>query len=97
MNVCSAIFQEKRFRSLGRLFSLAMKLSYDIGPFARLELVLLRAYVCVGGRPARIVAIVGMRDGIVWSKGFSVFIETYAHEAHWQLYVDSGDAQRSTI
>jgi len=83
--VLGYLFKRNVFVRLDDYFRWRLKLSYDIGPFARLELVLLRAYVCVGGRPARIVAIVGMRDGIVWSKGFSVFIETYAHEAHWAV------------
>ena len=78
--VLGYLFKRNVFVRLDDYFRWRLKLSYDIGPFARLELVLLRAYVCVGGRPARIVAIVGMRDGIVWSKGFSVFIETYAHD-----------------
>jgi hypothetical protein len=57
-----------------------LKLTYDVGPFVRLEFVLLRAYMRIGGRPARVLATIGMRDGVVWSKGLSVFIETYAQE-----------------
>jgi hypothetical protein len=37
---------------------------------------LLRAYMWMGGRATLIRAEVGMRDGVVWSKGFSVRIET---------------------
>lgn len=51
--------------------------SSDTGPVVRLELALLRGYMLLGGRPARIVAFVGMRDGIVSSKGYSVEIQTY--------------------
>ena len=40
----------------------------------------------MGGRPARIVATVGMRDGIVWSKGFSVIIETFAKNGPWTSF-----------
>jgi hypothetical protein len=68
------------FIRLDDYFRWRLKLSYDVGPFVRLEFVLLRAYMRMGGRPARVVATVGMRDGIVWNKGFSVFIETYAQE-----------------
>jgi hypothetical protein len=61
-------------------FRWRLKLSYDVGPFVRVEFVLLRAYMRIGGRPARVLATIGMRDGVVWSKGLSVFIETYAQE-----------------
>jgi hypothetical protein len=37
----------------------------------------------VGGHPAKVTATVGMRDGIVWNKGISVWIETYAHDPEW--------------
>jgi hypothetical protein len=56
-----------------------LKLSYDTGPFVRVEMALLRAYMLTGGRPAKVVATVGMRDGTVWSKGFQVSIEAYWH------------------
>jgi hypothetical protein len=44
---------------------------------------LLRAYVRLGGHPARVTANVGMRDGVVWSKGFHVWVETYGHPVGW--------------
>jgi hypothetical protein len=56
-----------------------LKLSFDTGPVVRLELALLRGYMLMGGRPARIVASVGMRDGLIWSKGYSAEIQTYWH------------------
>lgn len=56
-----------------------LKLSYSEGPFVRMESVFFRGYMLMGGRPARIMANVGMRNGIVWSKGFSVYIATYWH------------------
>jgi hypothetical protein len=56
-----------------------LKLSYSEGPFARIESGFFHGYMLMGGRPARITANVGMRNGIVWSKGFSVYIETYWH------------------
>lgn len=56
-----------------------LKLSYDTGPFVRVEMGLLKAYMVTGGRPAKVIATVGMRDGTVWSKGFQASIETYWH------------------
>src|SRR6266478_5038974 len=50
--VLGYLFKRSVFVRLDDYFRWRLKLSYDIGPFARLELVLLRAYVCVGGRPA---------------------------------------------
>lgn len=49
------------------------------GPFYRFELILMHLYMQVGGHPARVVATVGMRDGVVWSEGYNVAIATYAH------------------
>jgi hypothetical protein len=68
------------FVNLDDYYRWRLKLSYDVGPFVRLEFVLLRAYMRMGGRPARVVATVEMRDGIVWGKGISVFIETCPQE-----------------
>jgi hypothetical protein len=62
-------------------FRWKFKLSYDIGPFARAEFWLFRLYMRAGGHPARVVADVGMRNGVVWSKGILVSIETHAHPA----------------
>jgi len=56
-----------------------LKLSYNDGPFVRTESALLRAYMMAGGRPAKVTATVGMRDGVVWAKAFMVTIETYWH------------------
>lgn len=44
-----------------------------------MEQAMLQGYMLLGGRPATITASAGMRDGVVWSKGFSVVIETYWH------------------
>jgi hypothetical protein len=52
------------------------KLGYNVGPFVRIETAWLRLYTRIGGHPARIQATVGMRNGTVWSKGFSVLILT---------------------
>jgi hypothetical protein len=57
-----------------------LKLSYDEGPFVQMGAVLLRGYMVLGGRPAKIIATAGMRDGVVWSKGFSIIIENYWHD-----------------
>jgi len=56
-----------------------LKLSFGDyeGPFGRSLLFLFRAYMRMGGRPARVIADVGMRDGIVWKKGVWMSIETY--------------------
>jgi hypothetical protein len=56
-----------------------LKLSYDQGPFVCMASGLLRGYMVMGGRPAKVTATFGMRDGVVWSKGFTVNIETYWH------------------
>jgi hypothetical protein len=56
-----------------------LKLSYDEGPFVRMASGLLRGYMVIGGRPAKVTATLGMWDGVLWSKGFTVNIETYWH------------------
>jgi hypothetical protein len=56
-----------------------LKLSYDRGPFVRMEHALFHTYLHLGGRPAKVDASVGMRDGVVWSEGFSVTVYTFAH------------------
>jgi hypothetical protein len=68
------------FVRLDDYFRWRFKLSYDEGPFVRAEAGLFQAYMLAGGRPARVIAEVGMRSGILWSKGFSVYIETYWHD-----------------
>ncbi len=44
------------FVKLDDYFRWRLKLSYDVGPFVRLEFVLLRAYMRMGGRPSRVLA-----------------------------------------
>src|SRR6266550_2716546 len=58
----------------------------------RALLALFRAHMRMGGRPARIVATVGMRDGMVWSKGFSVIIETFRKNGPWTSF-DGGSVE----
>jgi hypothetical protein len=53
--------------------------AFGEGPFERGWEEMARAYVRLGGRPARAQASVGIRDGVVWSKGFAVQLETFAH------------------
>jgi len=65
------------FAKLDDYFRWRLKLSYDIGPFARTEFWLLRLYTRAGGRPARVIANIGMRDGMVWSRGISVRVEAF--------------------
>jgi len=60
-----------------------LKLSYNTGPFERALFAMFRTYVRAGGHPARIAASIGMRDGIIWGKGISVGIETYARNGTW--------------
>ena len=67
------------FVRLDDYFRWRLNLSYSEGPFVKLEWALLRTYMRLGGRPARVVATAGMRNGIVWSKGYSVYIQTYTH------------------
>jgi hypothetical protein len=57
-----------------------LKLTYSQGPFSWMaQHVVLPGYMLMGGRPARTVATVGMRDGVVSSLGFFVGVETYRH------------------
>jgi len=67
------------FVRLDDYFRWRLNLSYSEGPFVKFEWALLRTYMRLGGRPARVVATAGMRNGIVWSKGYSVYIQTYTH------------------
>lgn len=52
------------------------RLSYTVGRFSHLAPFLVLGYLKMGGRLAQVDATVGMQDGVVWSKGFSVHIET---------------------
>jgi hypothetical protein len=71
------------FVKLDDYFRWRLKLSYNVGPFERMEYSLLQAYLRLGGHPARVTADIGMRDGMVWSKEFYVGIETYGHPVFW--------------
>lgn len=57
-----------------------LRLHYDVGPFSRLSLAMVREYMRLGGHPAEIFASVGMRGGVVWKMNFSVTIETHGSE-----------------
>lgn len=81
--VAGYITQRNVFVKLDDYFRWRLKLSYNEGPFERIELYLLRTYVRLGGHPARILATIGMRNGVVWSKRFDVWIETYGHPVDW--------------
>ncbi|HUJ40458.1 MAG TPA: hypothetical protein VLW54_07925, partial [Candidatus Acidoferrales bacterium] len=74
------VAQRNLFIKLDDYLRRRLKLSYDTGPFVRLELALLRAYMWAGGHPAKVFATIGMRDGVVWSKGLWVIIETPTHK-----------------
>lgn len=70
------------FVKLDDYFRWKFKLSYNVGPFVRAEFWLFQLYIRTGGHPAQVVAKVGMRNGVVWSKGILLSIETYAHPAN---------------
>jgi hypothetical protein len=72
-------FRSYLFQRLDDYLRWKLNLTYDTGPFARLEYALASAYMVAGGRPAKVDASVSMRDGVVWSKEFHVTIETYWH------------------
>jgi hypothetical protein len=94
--VLGYISKSNLFVHLDDYFRWRLKLHYDTGPFVRLEQALFRSYMRMGGRPARVVATVGMHDGIVWSKGFSVLIETYAKNGPWTS-ADGGRVEYTLI
>jgi hypothetical protein len=71
------------FVKLDDYFRWRLKLSYDMGPFTRMAEFFFRAYLRFGGRPSQIDANVGMRDGIVWSKGILLQIEAFGHPVDW--------------
>jgi hypothetical protein len=52
-----------------------LTLHYQMGPFLHLTEFLLLGYVRLGGRLAQVKAFIGMRDGMVWSKTFSIHVE----------------------
>jgi hypothetical protein len=68
-----------------------LKLSYDQGPFVSVAAFLFRTYVRMGGHPSRVSAAIGVQDGIVWSKNFSVVIETYGPATADSLNVWQGE------
>jgi hypothetical protein len=65
------------FQQLDDYIRWRFKLGYNVGPFVRIGMAWLRPYLLAGGHPAQIQATLGMRDGIVWSKGFAVLIDAY--------------------
>lgn len=56
---------------------------------------LLRAYMFLAGRPARILAGIGVQTGVVWGKSFDVYIEVPHTDAegHTYEYTLIGEAQ----
>ena|GEM_PF-2387422 len=74
------ISETNLFLRLDDYFRWRLKLHYDVGPFVHMEERLLHLYMLAGGHPARVIASIGMRDGTVWSNGFSVSIETYVRQ-----------------
>lgn len=82
-NVFGWVSDRNIFVKLDDYIRWKLKLTYDMGPFQRALFAMFRIYMRFGGHPARVAAGVGMRDGIVWSKGISVGIETYARNGTW--------------
>src|SRR5260370_4601614 len=81
--VFAQFVQRNWFVKLDDYFRWRLKLSYNTGPFERMEYALLHAYVRLGGHPARVTAKILVRDGTVWGKDFSVWIESYGHPVGW--------------
>ncbi len=81
--VAGCFFERNIFVKLDDYFRWRLRLTYGMGPFQRALYASIRAYMRVGGHPARVRASIGMRDGIVWSKGVSIEIETYAGNGPW--------------
>jgi hypothetical protein len=81
--VFAHFIQRNPFVKLDDYFRWRLKMSYNTGPFERMEYALLQAYVRLGGHPARVTANIRMRDGTVWGKDFSVWIESYGHPVDW--------------
>jgi hypothetical protein len=84
------------FIKLDDYFRWRLKLSYSVGPFQRALQALFRGYMRVGGRPSDVVADIGMRDGIVWSKGITLHIETYSKNGPWTSS-DGGNVEYTLI
>jgi len=84
------------FIKLDDYFRWKLKLSYSIGPFQRALHSLFHGYMGVGGRPSDVVADIGMRDGIVWSKGITLHIETYSKNGPWTSS-DGGNVEYTLI
>lgn len=71
------------FVKLDDYFRWRLKLSYSTGPLDHALWFLVRGYIRMGGRPAEVEANVDVRDGVVWGKGITVRIETYAEGSAW--------------
>jgi hypothetical protein len=68
-----------------------LKLSYDVGPFQRLEFALLRAYLHFGGHPAKVSVWIGMRDGVVECDDLVVQIESSGRPSLWSIQGNSDE------
>jgi hypothetical protein len=80
----SYVSERNIFIKLDDYFRWRLKLSYSTGPFERALWSLFRAYMLAGGHPAEVQAEISMRDGVVWGKGITVRIETYAKGGAWR-------------
>jgi hypothetical protein len=84
------------FATLDNYFRWRLRLPSDFRSFENALASLSRAYMRVGGRPARVVANVGMNDGTVSSEEIAVFIETYAKNGPWSSS-DGGTVEYTLI
>jgi hypothetical protein len=71
------------FAALDNYIRWRLRLQPNFRSFENALFSFARAYMRLGGRPARVVANVGMRDGVVSSEEIAVFIETYAKNGPW--------------
>jgi hypothetical protein len=71
-------FRNDPFEEIDNYLRWRLKLSPDSWPLTNLANSFLELYMRAGGHPTAIRARVGMRDGIAWSKGISVYICTFA-------------------
>lgn len=71
-------FQNNPFERLDNYLRWRFKLSSEAAPLTNIVDSFLRLYMRAGGRPSAIRAHVGMRDAIIWSKGFTVDIATHS-------------------
>ena len=74
-------------------------LKYDEGPFQKFSYFLLQAHIHLGGRPARVIGTLEIRNGVVWGKSLFVSVESYREASsilfsnNWGEYSLFGEAR----